>query len=260
MSWMERGVSPVVGTAILIGVAVVLATIIGVFVFGLEDRPPEKPNVEFDVTQDQVDIVGRFDGGGAGQQNTYENVLQVAVEHDGGDGVKNQVVEVRLAGELDNGESASGYLLGYNVTESGAGSPFVNLTDPGWNTNADGRIGVGEGSTYEFFATSELGTDESALVPGGTRENLWRSSRCAVSAFNDTRNGGGPIKINGNSAISVGVTKDCPFGTNNATISAGEINEGGRIAPGDTVRVIWSPPDDDTQQRLATFEVADPDE
>lgn len=254
----ERGVSPVVGTAILIGIAIVLATVIGAFVFGFTDQPPEKPNVEFAFSQDQVAIEGRNDRN-ANNRTTYEDVLEVEVTHDGGEAVSERSLSLRLRVESNNG-TASGYLMGYNTTENGAGLPYVNLTESNWNALGDDSIGVGDSSRYEFFVTKELGKDEDAVIAGRSIENLWHGSHCAVSAFNDTRNNGGAINITGNPKISVGVSRDCPFGNTNATIHGGDIREGGRIAPGDTVRVIWSPRNSETEQALASWVVADPDE
>jgi flagellin-like protein len=251
-----RAVSPVVGTAILIGIAVVLATVIGVFAFVLTDQPSEKPNAELSISQSQVDIDGR-DAGGA--QQTYSNVLQVTASHEGGDGMPQRTISVRLRAESSN-NTASGYLLDYNTTEQGGGSPYVNRTEPGWNVMSDRRVGVGDSSDYVFFATKQVGEDENAVQEGQDRDNLWRRAHCAVIAFGDTRGGGGSIELNGDSSESVGVTRDCPFGSTNAVITGGQISEGGRIAPGDTVRVVWSPPGEDLQQPLTTFEVADPDE
>jgi flagellin-like protein len=251
-----RAVSPVVGTAILIGVAVVLATVIGVFAFGAIEQPPEKPSATISISQSQVDIDGRDAGG---DQQTYSDVLQVTASHKGGDGIPRRTISVRLRAESSN-DTASGYLLDYNTTEQGAGSPHVNRTEPGWNAMGDRRVGVGDSSDYVFFATERLGADENAVQEGQDRVNLWRRAHCAVIAFGDNRGGGGSIELDGDSSESVGVTRDCPFGSTNAVITGGQISEGGRIAPGDTVRVVWSPPGEEVQQPLTTFEVADPDE
>jgi flagellin-like protein len=254
----ERGVSPVVGVAILIGIAIILATVIGAFVLPASDQPTDKPSARFDVSQDRVDIDGRFDGS-VNNRTTYENVIQVSVEHAGGDGVPQRALHLRLRAETDSSTS-TGYLLDYETAENGVGFPFVNLTESRWNAYGDETIGVGDSSDYTLFATDSLGADDDARVEGADIEQLWRGANCGVSDFHDTRNSEGSINITGNPKISARISKDCPFGNTNATIRGGDISEGGRIAPGDSVSVDWSPRGESTSQRLETFEVADPDE
>lgn len=54
----ERGVSPVIGVVVMVAITVILAAVIGAFVFGLggEQEQPPQARLDFDVDGEQVTI------------------------------------------------------------------------------------------------------------------------------------------------------------------------------------------------------------
>lgn len=59
----ERGVSPVIGVIVMVAITVILAAVIGAFVFGLggEQEQPPQARLDFDIDGEQVTI--RHDSG-----------------------------------------------------------------------------------------------------------------------------------------------------------------------------------------------------
>jgi hypothetical protein len=122
-----------------------------------------------------------------------------------------------------------GYLLHYNATGR------VNATNAEWNLVSEATIESGDQSRYEMFATDQLGTDEGVVASGAEVSDIWERGVCRVEEFSDNRNGEGAINISDGANASV----DCPF-NGIAKITGGQIREGGRLADGDEVKVIWS--------------------
>lgn len=224
----DRAVSEVVGAAILIGIAVVLATVIASFVLGIDVGGPEKPNAQLVIERPQSTVVTGWDDNG-----TYRtDVVQVRTRHGGGDGFDRSHVEVQVKAQ-EGGSRGSGYLLHYNSTDA------TNATEPNWNRVTEGTIAAGDQADYELFATDELGKDEGVIASGASVNDLWQRGQCHVEEFGNNRGdqpGDGVINI----SDGPDADENCPFNAN-ATISSGDVSEGGRLAGGDTVLIIWSP-------------------
>lgn len=229
----DRGVSEVVGAAILIGIAVVLATVIASFVFGLSPGGEQKPDSAVDITR-QPDITTKWDPVG----EYRVNVVQIRARHGGGEDINRDSLSVRITARSAN-TTANGYLLHYNHTGR------VNKTEPQWNRISDATIEAGDLTDYELFATNSLGENDGVVAAGADPEDIWQRGECHVEEFGHNRDGGGSINISDGVQPfrpKSNASADCPFSGGNATILGGDIAEGGRIAEGDTIRIVWSPP------------------
>lgn len=117
----NRGVSPVVGVALLIAIAVILATVIGLLVFGIgpgaTDAPQAKLSAQYNTTADSITISHR--GGDALPRDQIKLVL--------GDGSK--------VSPTTNGFSDGALTAGESFTQDLTGQSNDDVTvvwqDPG---------------------------------------------------------------------------------------------------------------------------------
>jgi len=129
----DRAISPVLGVAILVGVTIVLASLIGAFVFGvvsLQDQP--SPDLSF-VQQEQ-----NFSTDGANAAFRDPNMTTVEIRHRGGDVVKYRNLELRVSGNRtsDITDNTSVYDIDYED-----GNSNDNVFDPlNTSNNSDNRL------------------------------------------------------------------------------------------------------------------------
>lgn len=133
----DRGVSPVIGVALLIAVTVVLAAVIGFVVLGADTGPgTDEPSA-------RLDISGETSGNGT-----------LTIDHEGGDPISTSNLEIKLgnnapteanntslSGTLQTGETVSvdgGNVTGGNFT---SGDTVTLLYDP---PETDGKTQLAE--------------------------------------------------------------------------------------------------------------------
>jgi flagellin-like protein len=238
----DRAVSEVVGAAILIGIAVVLGTVIATFVLGLGPGGQSPPDARLDFTRPQPTVVTGWD-----PADVYRtDVIQVRTRHRGGEDLNRENIDVTVTATSPNQSAVNGFLLHYNS------DGLVNATEPKWNRNAEQEIESGDSAKYELFATERLGEDEGVIDTASRIEDLWRRGECHVDDFSNTRQPAneGSMVLSGDANAS----STCPF-NGEAVITNGQITEGGRLADGDTVRIIWAPPGGTRSSVLVTYEI-----
>lgn len=106
----DRGVSPVIGVALLIAVTVVLAAVIGFVVLGADTGPgTDKPSARLDVSGDA-------------------SAGELTIDHEGGDAIPISNIEFRSNGGLVEGTNAN---ISVNTLETGQ---TVTVTESNLNT------------------------------------------------------------------------------------------------------------------------------
>jgi flagellin-like protein len=235
---VERGISPVVGAAILIGIVVVLASVIGAFVlsFGPGDETAPSTSLGFDTQREQTFVDN--------QSTRWTDVLAVQILHENGDQVDRNRLRVQV--KPDIGGAVTGYALGLRDGD--------NVTDPRWNlVRGDGsRIEAGDSSRYALYMTEQIGT--AGDFDADTVANAWETDRCTVEHFGVPRETSDtPIGVL-NISSSGAATDRCPAPVKGYNVTASTVDQAGRIRAGDQIDVIWQSPQGSTSI-LSEYEV-----
>ncbi|MFC5279473.1 type IV pilin [Halorubrum rubrum] len=92
----DRAVSPVIGVILMVAITVILAAVIGTFVLGLGDSLGDnQPTTQLDVSIDEGD-------------DADDDIKNVTIEHDGGDPIDSETLDIIVTDEDDNEATASG--------------------------------------------------------------------------------------------------------------------------------------------------------
>jgi flagellin-like protein len=164
----ERAVSPVVGVAILVGITVILASIVGAFVFGLVNIGEAPPDAQFTFQQQNVNYSAE-PGNGNGQLSTMDGAMPtVRIVHNSGEAVSEQQLDVKVSGnETDPSNNASVYTVDYRGDE----------VDDRWSellSNRSAVLAPGDSFRVEFY-----GVNKKHLSGG--------SGRFTIQDYNVTR-------------------------------------------------------------------------
>jgi flagellin-like protein len=239
--WLaERGLSPVVGAALLIGIVVILASVIGTFVLGFDTGSPA-PDVTFRLEDTRVNSVTD------NQSNTWSDVLAVEITHRGGEPVPREQLVIKHKPEI--GTSVTGYALDIDQED--------NVTDPRWNRiDSDGtQVQGGDTTRYLLYMTPRIGSD------GGFGEDTvsaaWETDRCTVERFGEPRlTADRPFGVM-NFSSSGAASSNCPAPPGGYNVTSPKTDQAGRIRANDETLVIWQA-DDEKSSQLARHEVRDP--
>jgi flagellin-like protein len=108
----ERAVSPVVGVAILVGITVILASVVGAFVFGLVDIGESPPDGQFTFER----TVGSYSAGGTPRIDTTDRrMIVVRALHNSGEAISTDELLVKVSGNRSEPQSnESVYWVEYN--------------------------------------------------------------------------------------------------------------------------------------------------
>jgi flagellin-like protein len=150
----ERAVSPVVGVAILVGITVILASIVGAFVFGLVNLGQSPPDAQFTFNQGSQNF-----STSPATATRDENVTTVQVTHNSGEAVSYQELSLRVSGnQTEPTDNESVYEIDYQ------GDDAVDR----WEKVLDNRSAVLEpGQTVEagFYGISESFLTDGSSAP-----------------------------------------------------------------------------------------------
>jgi flagellin-like protein len=111
----DRAVSPVVGVAILVGITVILASVVGAFVFGLVSIGESSPNASFTFSQSTSEFNTSTTTTGLGDNN----VTTVRVTHNSGEAIKLNQLFAKVSGNKSEPQSSEWvYQIDYNGDDS----------------------------------------------------------------------------------------------------------------------------------------------
>jgi flagellin-like protein len=106
----DRAVSPVVGVAILVGITVILASVVGAFVFGLVSIGESSPDASFTFSQETSEF-NASSSPGAGDNN----VTTVRVTHNSGEAIQLTQLVAKVSGNKSEPQSSEWvYQIDYN--------------------------------------------------------------------------------------------------------------------------------------------------
>lgn len=92
----DRAVSPVIGVILMVAITVVLAAVVGTFVFGVGERPNDPPpRIAFTVADAPEELV--FEGPSQNGNLSQQKVLTIA--HDGGESIDTDRLRIVLRNE-----------------------------------------------------------------------------------------------------------------------------------------------------------------
>jgi flagellin-like protein len=107
----DRAVSPVVGVAILVGITVILASVVGAFVFGLVSIGESSPDASFTFSQESSE----FNTSTTGNSDGDNNVTTVRVTHNSGEAIQYTQLVAKVSGNKSEPQSnESVYQIDYN--------------------------------------------------------------------------------------------------------------------------------------------------
>jgi flagellin-like protein len=110
----ERAVSPVVGVAILVGITVILASVVGAFVFGLVDIGESPPDAQFTFER----TTGTYSADGD-PDTTDRRMIVVRTLHNSGEAISTDELIVKVSGNQSEPQSnESVYSIQYNGRNS----------------------------------------------------------------------------------------------------------------------------------------------
>lgn len=95
----DRGVSPVIGTILMVAIAVILAAVVGSFVLGIGGDLSQSPQVSLDVSDAADDVDNEGVNSGDGPDDI------IVIEHSGGDSLESSNLELTVTNT--SGESYS---------------------------------------------------------------------------------------------------------------------------------------------------------
>jgi flagellin-like protein len=216
----ERAVSPVVGVAILVGITVILASVVGAFVFGLVDIGESSPDASFTFSEDR----STFSTGANAEsieETEDQNVTTVRVVHNSGQAIqKNQLFAAVSGNKSDPQSNDSVYQIDYQGDDS-ADDWHLVLND----TNTEQEVvKPGDSFTIGFY-----GIRRPAIA--GTQ---------IVDYFVNDAGSSPPID-------------DIGIGTNDAT-APGDI--GKKLGECDMVEIVWRSASGAQGQVLQSYQVS----
>jgi hypothetical protein len=230
----ERAVSTTVGVALLVAIAVILATVVGVFVLGIAPSTSDPPDASFELTQqrgvvapmqdqwqqDGTSTPNRFadcpsDPSGEQDAGLRESLIptRVTAEHRGGEAVALENVNLHVSttngtagATADDVADARG--VGFVTLTTVRGSngppcselPRTSVLSPGWNRPADGTITASERSRVDHWLQPDVdltgGTGSSGTngLPTAANEHIQGRVRCQVM-YNPARAANGDIVL-----------------------------------------------------------------
>jgi FlaG/FlaF family flagellin (archaellin) len=143
-------VSPVVGVAILVGITVILASVVGAFVFGLVDIGESPPNASFTFSQNIDEFSTDATAG------TTDSAMKIVrVTHNSGEAISVDQLVTKVSGNKSEPQSnASVYAIDYNGDASPDDWDRV-LND----SNGQTILKPGDSFTVEFYGVSESNID-----------------------------------------------------------------------------------------------------
>lgn len=224
---LERGLSPVVGAAILIGIVVVLASVIGAFVLSFGPGGETAPDASFEFSEQRVDV---FTDNGS---NRWTGVLALEITHRSGDQVDRDLLDIKHTPDI--GGTVSGYALGARDSD--------NVTAPRWNRidrGSDVAIEGGDTTRYFLYMTERIGSDGAF---GATNvSNAWERDRCTIERFGEPRETSAAPEGVLNVSSGGEATDGCPAPPGGYNVTSTETDQAGRIRPGDTTTLVWESP------------------
>jgi flagellin-like protein len=214
----DRGVSPVVGAAILVGITVVLATVVGIFVLNLSTTESERPpaaNLEF--SQEERNLTAVVCTGFSGDCRS-DQLIVIEATHVAGDAINVQHVQ-----------------------------PAVTSSDPELDI-------VTNRTVYDIVDQGPCCVDDWTTVPeAGRRGELTTPDRIGMSFY-----GVPEEHIEGNHLTDYdptheGLGDEYEIGVGESYM--GDFPQAQEFRPGDTVYIAWSPDGRDRSYELTSYEV-----
>jgi flagellin-like protein len=152
----DRAVSPVVGVAILVGITVILASVVGAFVFGLVDIGESPPDASF--TFDRQTGAYSADPGPNDLISTRDNrMIVVRTLHNSGEAIATDQLIVKVSGNQSEPQSnESVYSIDYN------GDGNDDDWEDVWNASRAGTsefVSPGDSQRIIFYGVSAAAAD-----------------------------------------------------------------------------------------------------
>jgi flagellin-like protein len=111
----ERAVSPVVGVAILVGITVILASVVGAFVFGLVDIGESPPDAQFTFERHTGSYSAASAPADPDSSTTDNRMIVVRTLHNSGEAISTDELVVKVSGNQSDPQSnESVYSILYN--------------------------------------------------------------------------------------------------------------------------------------------------
>jgi flagellin-like protein len=160
----NRAVSPVVGVAILVGITVILASVVGAFVFGLVSIGESSPDASFTFSQETSAFNTTTSGGPNDGDN---NVTTIRVTHNSGETIQTDQLFAKVSGNKSEPQSnETVYQIDYNGDDNNDGWHLVLNDSGGENT----VVKPGSSFVIGFYGVKKdtiAGDDIADYNPGG---------------------------------------------------------------------------------------------
>jgi flagellin-like protein len=189
----DRAVSPVVGVAILVGITVILASVVGAFVFGLVSIGESSPDASFTFSQKTSAFdTDNQDGGGTDINDADLNMKTVRVTHNSGEAIQlNQLVPKVSGNKSDPQSNESVYEIDYNGDEDVDDYHLVLNKTSGSNS----VFKPGNSFTIGFYGISKTRLDDGDLVDYNVTNSNPPTDDIGVSGLGGTDAARGAKKI-----------------------------------------------------------------
>jgi flagellin-like protein len=290
----DRAVSPVIGVILMVAITVILAAVIAAFVLGGVGTGEKVPSAQMTMSQsDGVERTTHTSGGNF--QLKCNNLVdtpktiphQISASHDGGDAIIERNLQVYVStGNGTSGSSADDHqaargigFKGVTGTSGSCNGMNFEITQPLWNARTDEKVQAnaeikvahwmvedqdfttGPGVNNGLFGAREnwnaggfTNTNELIFGRSVCFANWPKDSDLGIHSLEDGSGGdGGPD----NQKYLKNCGEDATWSSNTADSESIDMADDvqGWLYTGDEVRVVWSPPDSDKSQELASKEV-----
>jgi flagellin-like protein len=215
----ERAVSPVVGVAILVGITVILASVVGAFVFGLVSIGESSPDASFTFSQTADNF---STDAGTAHEGADSDMKTVRVTHNSGEAIQTQQLIAKVSGNKSEPQSnESVYEIEYNG----------DTERDGWN-----------------LALNDSAGDRVVFKPGNSvRISMYGYSKRALSGnvINDYN-----LTDNDPPTGGIGIADDTDPTTNNPSPPHAR-----KIGECDMIEIVWRSDSGAQGQVLQTYQV-----